>query len=289
MYCIGKTLNEKKQLKKCFSRSSLAEDGEMWFISLIFTCSFSICQLSALFPFINSLIQVIPHSVSSITIYILSIFYQDCDDTYRIAYTLKARRINQQVQQTYRQRSFAGCFNTGVYDDVKMAGTFTQFSLTMRKLHSYISIGELEVYIGQDDPSSFQSGNLQQDGPRTWLVFKKQESYDLDVLDIRENAHLAIQNDALDVSVAVKEYKGDFTGTLHIGSKQFVDLSANENTVIPFSIRAYSVSARNTVFSALCWDVNFTFSEALLSLDICNYRSRCLNILFSIVLHFQLV
>lgn len=125
-----------------------------------------------------------------------------------------------------------------------MNGTFGQFTLTLRKLGTYITLGELELYIGQDNPRPLKSNNLLQDGPRTWLVMDELQPvfYDIDVLDVRGHAHLAIQNEASDVSLSVQEYKGDFTGTLHIGSKQYLNISANNNSVIPFTIRAYQVS-----------------------------------------------
>lgn len=125
-----------------------------------------------------------------------------------------------------------------------MNGTFNQFTITLRKRGTYITVGELELYIGKDNPSNFQLEQLKQDGPRTWLVVDKQEPvyFDMDVLDIRGHAHLAIQNEASVVGLSVQEYKGDFTGTLHVGNKQHLDISSNDNSVIPFTIRAYRVS-----------------------------------------------
>jgi len=176
---------------------------------------------------------------------------QYCHDGYRISYSITASNINQKTPQVYGGRSFSGCFDTGIYDDATMNGTFSKFTLTMRRLGTYITLGELELYIGQDNPSPFKGSNLQQDGPRTWLVVSepKPVSYDLDVLDVRGHAHLAIQNEVSEVGLSVQEYKGDFTGTLHVGSKQRVDISANNNSVIPFNIRAYQVSA----FSFIIW------------------------------------
>lgn len=141
-------------------------------------------------------------------------------------------------------KSFAGCFDTGIYDDTSMNGTFDGFTLTMRKLETYITVGELEIFIGQDNPNPFTSSNLQQDGPRTWIVVDEVQpsSYNLDILDIRGHAHLAIQSEASQFGLSVQEYKGDFTGTLHVGSKQNLDISSNNNPVIPMTIRAYQVS-----------------------------------------------
>lgn len=171
-------------------------------------------------------------------------FFQYCHTRYRIAYIVKGQQISEKFQKIYGQRSFAGCFDTGVYDDVVMAGTFRQFTITLRKLETYITLGELEVYIGQKDPSNFHSQTLTQDGPRTWLVLDgpKNQNDVLDELNIRGSAHLAIQNDNSKVSIAVNKYTGDFSGTLHIGKNQLINMSMEENSVIPFSVRAYHVS-----------------------------------------------
>jgi len=104
-------------------------------------------------------------------------------------------------------------------------------------------VGELELYIGKDDPSNFKVDNLVEDGPRTWLTVDKAEPvyFNIHILDIRGHAHLAIQKDGSEAGLSVQEYKGDFTGTMHVGNRQHLDLSANENSVIPFTIRAYRV------------------------------------------------
>ena len=66
-------------------------------------------------------------------------------------------------------------------------------------------------------------------------------TFEVDELDIRGNAHLAIQNKAGSVEFWVNEYKGDFTATLQVGGAQSVYLNASANSVIPFTLRTYQV------------------------------------------------
>ena len=101
----------------------------------------------------------------------------------------------------------------------------------------------MKVFVGQDHPV-FEGDPLRQDSSRTWLVFKETglTHFELDVLDIREHAHLAVQNDGLDINLTANEYKGDFTGSLHVGKGQFVNLGVINNSVMPFSLLNYKVS-----------------------------------------------
>ena len=98
------------------------------------------------------------------------------------------------------------------------------------------------MFIGQAEPE-FSGELLGQDSSRTWLVFKDTATthFKLDVLDIRGYAHLALQNDGTNITLTANEYKGDFTGTLHIGKGQSVDVAASNNSVVPFNLRTYKV------------------------------------------------
>lgn len=84
---------------------------------------------------------------------------------------------------------------------------------------------------------------MKQDASRTWIKFDSPVTsyFELDVLDIRGMAHLGVQNERGDVKLVVGEYKGDFTGVLHVGKRQSANFSLNDNSLIPFSIRAYQV------------------------------------------------
>lgn len=175
-------------------------------------------------------------------LYVL-VFFQYCHNGYRISYTIIATPSNQKTPKLFGSKSFAACYDTGIYEDTLMNGTFDSFTLTLKKCGRYITLGELEVYIGQDNPSPLKGSNLKQDAPRTWLVVDglMPTSYDIDELDVKGYGHLAIQNNASQFRLSVQDYKGDFTGTLHIGSKQQVNLSRTNNSVIPFTVRAYQV------------------------------------------------
>jgi hypothetical protein len=130
-----------------------------------------------------------------------------------------------------------------VYHDIKVADSVTQLVLTITRLETHIALSSMEIYIGQDDPSRFVSSNLKQDASRTWLVFNglKTTFFEIDTLDIRGKAHLGVQNDNADVSLLVRQYKGDFSGTFHVGRSQSVNFTLTNNSVIPFSLRAYQV------------------------------------------------
>ena len=141
-------------------------------------------------------------------------------------------------------RSFAGCFDTAVYNDVVIEDTITKFTLTLTRLESYIALSELKVFVGRVT-SSFQAANLEQDSSRMWLVFNDPGpvTFDVDELDVRGNAHLAIQNNGGSVNLKVNKYKGDFTGTIHVGRQQELYLDASNDSVIPFTLRTYRVSS----------------------------------------------
>lgn len=140
-------------------------------------------------------------------------------------------------------RSFAGCFDTTVYNDVTIADTISKFTVTLTRLESYVALSELKVFVGRAT-SSFHASNLDQDSSRTWLVFDEPglTTFEVDELDVRGNAHLAIQNSAGKVVLKVNQYKGDFTGTVHVGGQQELYLNASDNSVIPFTLRTYQVS-----------------------------------------------
>lgn len=106
-----------------------------------------------------------------------------------------------------------------------------------------MSLNELEFYIGQDDPSSLVSSNVKQDSSRSWIIFDSVVTsyFELDVLELRGKAHLGIQNNQGGVQLVVSEYKGDFTGLLHIGKSQAVNFTQSNNSLIPFSANAYQV------------------------------------------------
>ena len=145
--------------------------------------------------------------------------------------------------------SFAGCFNTGVFRDVDLQDSIVQLAVTVTRLEKYASLSELQLFIGQERPA-FHGSNLRQDSSRSWLVFQDTNvtRFYLDVLDIRGHAHLALQNDLSNVELKVKEYRGDFTGALHVGPQQLVDVSESNNSLIPFSIQTYQVSQKNLFF-----------------------------------------
>lgn len=138
--------------------------------------------------------------------------------------------------------SFAGCFDTTVYRDVTIEDTISKFTVTLTRLESYVALSELKVFVGRDT-SSFESANLEQDSSRTWLVFNDPglTTFEVDELNVRGNAHLAIQNRAGSVRFKVKEYKGDSTGVIHVGRLQQLYLDASNNSVIPFTLRTYQV------------------------------------------------
>ena len=142
-------------------------------------------------------------------------------------------------------RSFAGCFDTSVYNDVAIEDTISKFTVTLTRLESYVALSELKVFAGRAT-STFHASNLDQDSSRTWLVFDKpgQTTFEVDELNVRGNAHLAIQNNAGDVAFKVKQYKGDFTGTIHVGGQQELFLDDSNNSVIPFTLRTYQVRLR---------------------------------------------
>lgn len=140
-------------------------------------------------------------------------------------------------------RSFAGCFDTTVYNDVIIEDTISKFTVTLTRLESYVALSELKVFVGRAT-SSFHASNLEQDSSRTWLVFDKPglTTFEVDELDVRGNAHLAIQNNGGSVAFKVDQYKGDFTGTIHVGGQQELYLDASNISVIPFTLRTYQVS-----------------------------------------------
>ena len=141
-------------------------------------------------------------------------------------------------------RSFAGCFDTTVYNDVIIEDTISKFTLTLTRLESHVALSELKVFVGRAT-SSFQAANLEQDSSRTWLVFNDPGSatFEVDELDVRGNAHLAIQNNVGSVNFKMNQYKGDFTGTIHVGRQQELYLDASNDSVIPFTLRTYRVSS----------------------------------------------
>mgnify|MGYP001793000712 CR=1 FL=1 len=111
------------------------------------------------------------------------------------------------------------------------------------RLEKYVSLRDLQLFIGQNKPV-FDSRSLHQDCSRSWLVANNttEAKFYLDILDVRGNAHLALQNDNGNVSLEIKEYRGDFTGTLHVGPQQSFDASQSNNSAMPLSIRTYQVS-----------------------------------------------
>lgn len=139
-------------------------------------------------------------------------------------------------------RSFAGCFDTSVYNDVAIEDVISKFTLNLTRLESNIALTELKVFVGRAT-SLFHSSNLEQDSSRTWLVFNKTglTTLEIDELDVRGNAHLAIQSNAGHAAIRVNQYKGDFTATIHVGGQQKLYLNASNNSVIPFTLRTYQV------------------------------------------------
>lgn len=139
-------------------------------------------------------------------------------------------------------RSFAGCFDTSVYNDVAIEDVISKFTLNLTRLESNIALTELKVFVGRAT-SLFHSSNLEQDSSRTWLVFSKTglTTLEIDELDVRGNAHLAIQSNAGHAAIRVNQYKGDFTATIHVGGQQKLYLNASNNSVIPFTLRTYQV------------------------------------------------
>lgn len=121
--------------------------------------------------------------------------------------------------------------------------------MTLTRLESYVALSEIKVFVGRET-SSFYAANLEQDSSRTWLVFDDSgvTTFEVDELDVRGNAHLAIQNKAGNVEFKVNEYKGDFTGTLHVGGAQNLYLDASKNSVIPFTLRTYQVRLSGITF-----------------------------------------
>lgn len=146
------------------------------------------------------------------------------------------------IDRTKGSRSFSGCYDTSVYNDVFVEDMISEFVVTLTRLESHVALSEIKVFVGRET-SSFHAANLEQDSSRTWLVFDDPglTTFEVDELDIRGNAHLAIQNKAGSVEFRVIEYKGDFTATLHVGAAQSVHLNASNNSVIPFSLRTYQV------------------------------------------------
>ena len=128
----------------------------------------------------------------------------------------------------------------------------SKFTVTLTRLESYIAVSELKVFVGRAT-SSFHASNLVQDASRTWLVFGRPglKTWEVDDLDVRGNAHLAIQNNAGPMAIKVNQYKGDFTATIHIGGQQELYLDASNNSVIPFTLRTYQVGLKSMVILLL--------------------------------------
>jgi len=120
-----------------------------------------------------------------------------------------------------------------------------------------MSLNELELYIGQDDPSQLVSSNLQQDSSRSWIIFDNAVTsyFELDVLEIRGKAHLGVQNNRGGVQFVVAEYKGDFSGILHIGKEQAVNFSLSNISLVPFSVNALQVRLQKSIQAYLSLSV----------------------------------
>lgn len=170
---------------------------------------------------------------------LLLFYFQYCHQGYRVSFQLTAKHA---TLGTKGSRSFAGCYDTSVYNDVFMEDTISEFTLTLTRLESYVALSEIMVFVGRET-SSFDTTTLEQDSSRTWLVFNDPglTTFEVDELDIRGHAHLGIQNKVGSVELLVNEYKGDFTATLQVGGAQSVLLNASANSVIPFSLRTYQV------------------------------------------------
>ena len=170
-------------------------------------------------------------------------------------------------------KSFAGCFDTGVFDDVLINDYINKLTLTLRKLEAYVALSEIRVYIGSEN-STFVAPNLEQDSSRTWLVFNDPEvtQFEVDELDIRGHAHLGIQSSGGKVDFRGKKYKGDFTGTFHVGKDLELHLDYSNDSVIPFSLRSYQVG-----FSSY----QLRLSESVLDIESSPAISLCMRLLCS--------
>lgn len=172
------------------------------------------------------------------------VVFQYCHQHYRASFTLTTKHPTLGlIDRTKGSRSFAGCYDTLVYNDVFVKDTISEFTVTLTRLESYVALSEVKVFVGRET-SSFHADTLEQDSSRTWLVFDNPglTTFVVDELDLRGNAHLGIQNKVGSVEFNVMEYKGDFTATLHVGGGQRVSLNSIGNPMMPFNLRTYHVS-----------------------------------------------
>ena len=142
--------------------------------------------------------------------------------------------------------SSSGCFNTGIFQDIEINNEVTSIEIKLQALENYISLSEIKLYIGRDT-GDFNEKNTIQDSARTWLV-PEDDAFEFDFLHISGSAHVGILPESShNGSMVVNEMTGDHTGSLHVGSQQMVNISAQGMRVLPFNIQTYKVFFNNRI------------------------------------------
>lgn len=147
------------------------------------------------------------------------------------------------MNRTPTRISTRHCFNTGIFQDILIGSVVTSIEIQLTALEKHSSLNDIQLFIGQDNVV-FEGQNLVQDSSRTWLVPDERDPqvFEFDFLEISSSAHLGLQSSStFDGSLTVGQLSGDHTGTLHVGVKQNVALTASSSTVLPFNVQTYRV------------------------------------------------
>lgn len=137
--------------------------------------------------------------------------------------------------------SSIGCFNTGVFQDIEINNEITSIELELQSLEKYVSLSEIKLYVGQDN-GDFNERNITQDSARTWLLPEQSGGFEFDLLHISGSAHVGMLPQASDNGrMIVAEVGGDYTGSLHVGNHQMLNISSADVTSLPFNVQTYKV------------------------------------------------
>ena len=156
------------------------------------------------------------------------------------------------INRTPSRISTANCFNTGIYQDIKIDDKVTLIEIRLTALEQYTSLANVRLLIGQGN-AVFQEGALGQDSARTWLVPDDAGGFQFDYLDVRGSAHLGLLSSAtINGSMTVGKLAGDHTGTLHVGAKQNIALTVPRTTILPFHVQTYKVRYPQRAHNVQC-------------------------------------